>query len=44
LRALEAAVARLRRIVSGHDAPGFSSLMTRGKAYLDGRTAMRAQG
>ena len=44
LRALEAAVARLRTIVSSHDEAAFSSLMTLGKSYLDGRTAMRAQG
>jgi chorismate mutase/prephenate dehydrogenase len=43
LRALEAAVARLRRIVSGRDEAQFVGLMTRGKSYLEGRTAMRAQ-
>ena len=43
LRALEAAVARLRRIVSSHDEAGFANLMTRGKSYLDGRSAMRVQ-
>jgi chorismate mutase/prephenate dehydrogenase len=43
LRALEAAVARLRHIVSRQDESGFVSLMTRGKSYLDGRSAMRAR-
>jgi hypothetical protein len=38
-----AAVARLRRIVSGRDEAQFVGLMTRGKSYLEGRTAMRAQ-
>ncbi len=44
LRALEAAVARLRHIVTNCDEPGFASLMTRGKSYLDDRSAIRAQG
>ena len=43
LRALEAAIARLRRIVSGRDEAQFDGLMTRGKSYLDGRSAMRVQ-
>jgi len=43
LRALDAAVARLRRIVADQDEAEFTSLMTRGKTYLDGRTAARAQ-
>jgi chorismate mutase/prephenate dehydrogenase len=41
LAALEESVARLRRIVAEHDAAAFVSLMTRGKAYLDGRSAAR---
>jgi chorismate mutase/prephenate dehydrogenase len=44
LRALEGAVTRLRRIIAGHDEAAFASLMTRGKAYLDGRTAARTKG
>ncbi len=43
LRALDAAVARLRRIVADHDEIEFAGLMTRGKAYLDGRSAARTQ-
>jgi hypothetical protein len=34
----------LRQIVAAHDETAFTSLMTRGKAYLDGRTAARARG
>ncbi len=44
LHALEAAVAHLRSIVTSHDEPGFARLMTRGKSYLDGRSAVRAPG
>jgi chorismate mutase/prephenate dehydrogenase len=43
LHALEAAVARLRQIVTSGDESSFASLMTRGKSYLDGRSAMRAR-
>jgi chorismate mutase/prephenate dehydrogenase len=39
LRVLEEAVTRLRRIVAEHDEAAFTSLMTRGKAYLEGRSA-----
>ena len=43
LGALEASIARLRRIVSSQDESGFATLMARGKSYLDGRSAMRVQ-
>lgn len=43
LRALDAAVARLRRIVAERNETEFTGLMTRGKAYLDGRTAARTK-
>lgn len=43
LRALDAAVARLRRVVASGNESEFASLMTRGKAYLDGRTAARSK-
>jgi chorismate mutase/prephenate dehydrogenase len=43
LRALDEAVTRLRQIVAAHDEAAFTSLMTRGKAYLDGRTAARTR-
>jgi len=43
LRALDEAVTRLRRIVAEHDESAFANLMTRGKAYLDGRTAARTK-
>jgi len=43
LRALDEAVARLRRVVASRNESEFASLMTRGKSYLDGRTAARAR-
>ncbi|HZF25422.1 MAG TPA: bifunctional chorismate mutase/prephenate dehydrogenase [Steroidobacteraceae bacterium] len=43
LAALEAAVARLSRIVTARDEAEFVSLMMRGKAYLDGRGTARPE-
>jgi chorismate mutase/prephenate dehydrogenase len=42
LDALAAAVERLRGLVSRGDACGFEELMLRGRAYLEGRAAVRA--
>ncbi|HKE44780.1 MAG TPA: prephenate dehydrogenase/arogenate dehydrogenase family protein [Steroidobacteraceae bacterium] len=43
LAALQAAVARLSRIVAAGNESEFASLMMRGKAYLDGRSTVRTR-
>ena len=43
LAALQAAVDRLAHIVAARDEAEFAGLMTRGKAYLDGRDTARAR-